>query len=266
MDSAWTRVLSVHQRIVDNGDKRTDQWLLVYSPVPVALIFLAYLFVVWAGPRVMRHREPFDLKGVLVLYNFAMVGLSAYMFYEVLDLFWLNDRTHREPGEVPGHVVALQLQPPVPAGGLQQQAAAFEDGQRLLVVLLLQGHRARRHDLLHHEEEEQPADFPSRLPPRHHDLQLVGGHQVRGRRTVVLHRPGQHAGSHRDVLVLRPGGARPPHAEVPVVEEIPHLPAVAAVPAVPPAHRLQPVHRVRLPRRHERGGVRLLRHAHRPLQ
>lgn len=69
-------------------DKRTDEWLLVYSPVPVALIFLAYLFVVWAGPRLMKHREPFDLKGVLVLYNFAMVGLSAYMFYEVrLPLF-----------------------------------------------------------------------------------------------------------------------------------------------------------------------------------
>ncbi|KAM8874510.1 ELOVL fatty acid elongase 8b isoform 2-T2 [Spinachia spinachia] len=91
MDSAWTRVLSVHQRIVDNGDKRTDQWLLVYSPVPVALIFLAYLFVVWAGPRVMRHREPFDLKGVLVLYNFAMVGLSAYMFYEFLVTSWLSN-------------------------------------------------------------------------------------------------------------------------------------------------------------------------------
>ena len=39
-----------------------------------------------------------------------------------------------------------------------------------------------------------------------------------------------------------------------------------AVPAVPPAHGLQPVHRVRLPRLYELGGVRLLRHPHRPLQ
>lgn len=68
-------------------DKRTDPWLLVYSPVPVALIFLAYLLVVWAGPRLMKHREPFDLKVVLVLYNFAMVGLSAYMFHEVVQMF-----------------------------------------------------------------------------------------------------------------------------------------------------------------------------------
>uniref|UniRef100_G3PEQ4 Elongation of very long chain fatty acids protein n=1 Tax=Gasterosteus aculeatus aculeatus TaxID=481459 RepID=G3PEQ4_GASAC len=70
---------------------RTDPWLLVYSPVPVALIFLAYLLVVWAGPRLMKHREPFDLKVVLVLYNFAMVGLSAYMFHEFLVTSWLSN-------------------------------------------------------------------------------------------------------------------------------------------------------------------------------
>lgn len=64
-------------------DKRTDPWLLVYSPVPVALIFLLYLCVVWLGPRLMKHRQPVDLRLVLIVYNFAMVGLSAYMFHEV---------------------------------------------------------------------------------------------------------------------------------------------------------------------------------------
>lgn len=38
--------------------------------------------------------------------------------------------------------------------------------------------------IFHPEEEEQSADLPPCLPPRHHDLQLVGGNQVRGRRTV----------------------------------------------------------------------------------
>ncbi|XP_049443115.1 elongation of very long chain fatty acids protein 4-like [Epinephelus fuscoguttatus] len=90
MASAWQSVLSVHQRIVDNGDKRTDPWLLVYSPVPVALIFLVYLCVVWAGPCLMKHREPVDLKVVLIVYNFAMVGLSAYMCYEFLVTSWLS--------------------------------------------------------------------------------------------------------------------------------------------------------------------------------
>ncbi|XP_035864419.1 ELOVL fatty acid elongase 8b isoform X4 [Sander lucioperca] len=94
MASAWQSVVSIHQRIVDNGDKRTDQWLLVYSPVPVALIFLVYLFVVWAGPRLMKHREPLDLKGVLIVYNFAMVGLSGYMFYEFLVTSWLSNYSY----------------------------------------------------------------------------------------------------------------------------------------------------------------------------
>lgn len=74
-------------------DKRTDPWLLVYSPVPVALIFLVYLGVVWAGPRLMKHRQPVDLKVVLIVYNFTMIGLSAYMFYEVCECCFLCMKT-----------------------------------------------------------------------------------------------------------------------------------------------------------------------------
>ncbi|CAG5999484.1 unnamed protein product [Menidia menidia] len=72
-------------------DRRTDPWLLVYSPVPVALVFLLYLCVVWAGPRLMRSRGPVDLKAVLILYNFSMVGLSGYMCYEFLVTSWLSN-------------------------------------------------------------------------------------------------------------------------------------------------------------------------------
>lgn len=91
MASTWQTVLSVHQRIVENGDKRTDPWLLVYSPVPVSLIFLVYLSIVWVGPRMMKHRQPVDLKVVLIVYNFAMVGLSSYMFSEFLITSWLSN-------------------------------------------------------------------------------------------------------------------------------------------------------------------------------
>ncbi len=64
-------------------DRRTDDWLLVYSPVPIACIFLCYLFIIWVGPKLMSKRQPVNLKPVLIVYNFAMVCLSAYMFYEV---------------------------------------------------------------------------------------------------------------------------------------------------------------------------------------
>ena len=66
-------------------DKRTDNWLLVYSPVPIICVFLCYLVIIWAGPKLMVKRQPVDLKPVLIVYNFAMVCLSAYMFCEVTN-------------------------------------------------------------------------------------------------------------------------------------------------------------------------------------
>ncbi|XP_036067332.1 ELOVL fatty acid elongase 8b isoform X1 [Oryzias melastigma] len=244
--AVWNNVVSLHQRIVENGDKRTDPWLLVYSPVPVALIFLVYLCVIWAGPRLMKSREPVDLRVVLIVYNFAMVGLSAYMFHEFLVTSWLSDYSLLcQPVDYSTRPLPMRVQPPAHASPLRSGGLT---------------------SLLHPEKEEQPADLPARLPSRHHDLQLVGGGQVRGRRTVVLHRPGEHLRPRRHVLLLRPGGHRPPHAEVPVVEAVPDVPAADAVPALPAAHRLQPVHPLRLPRLHERRGLRLLRHPHHPLQ
>lgn len=76
-------------------DKRTDPWLLVYSPVPVSLIFLVYLCVVWVGPRLMKHRQPVDLRVVLIVYNFAMVGLSAYMFHEVCSCCFFTGKPNQ---------------------------------------------------------------------------------------------------------------------------------------------------------------------------
>ncbi|MCJ8734612.1 hypothetical protein PDJAM_G00237340 [Pangasius djambal] len=94
MASVWQRVESLHQWILENGDKRTDPWLLVYSPVPVFCIFLCYLGVIWLGPKLMRNREPVDLKLVLIVYNFAMVCLSVYMFHEFLVTSWRSSYSY----------------------------------------------------------------------------------------------------------------------------------------------------------------------------
>lgn len=173
---SWLKAAWLQQRVsvlsVISPDKRTDPWLLVYSPVPVAFIFLLYLGVVWLGPRLMRNRQPVDLKVVLIVYNFAMVGLSAYMFHEVRES--TAPRSFLYPccylfdcPVVPGHILALQLQLPLSACGLQRQPSGNEgrpalwcpptrvfssvtsdlcclltDGPSLLVVLLQQDHRA----------------------------------------------------------------------------------------------------------------------------
>lgn len=53
------------------------------SPIPSALICLGYLVVVWMGPILMANRPAFKIRGLLAVYNFAMVVLSGYLFYEV---------------------------------------------------------------------------------------------------------------------------------------------------------------------------------------
>ncbi|XP_040000377.1 ELOVL fatty acid elongase 8a isoform X2 [Xiphias gladius] len=85
----WQKVQLFYQGILENGDKRTDHWLLVYSPVPISLIFSCYLIIIWVGPKLMAKRQPVNLKPVLIVYNFAMVCLSAYMFYEFTASSWL---------------------------------------------------------------------------------------------------------------------------------------------------------------------------------
>jgi len=64
-------------------DPRVQDWFLVYSPWPTISLCLGYLLMCYMGPRMMASRQPLELKPLLVLYNFAMVGLSVYIFMEV---------------------------------------------------------------------------------------------------------------------------------------------------------------------------------------
>ena len=67
----------------DNIDPKTKDWPLVATPWPTISLVAVYLFLVKIGPKIMEDRKPFDFKWVLVIYNFALVLLSAYMVYEV---------------------------------------------------------------------------------------------------------------------------------------------------------------------------------------
>jgi hypothetical protein len=64
------------------GDVRTTNRFMLVTPEPMLLVVVAYLLFVWLGPHVMAKREPFNLRALIVLYNFVLVGLSAYMSYE----------------------------------------------------------------------------------------------------------------------------------------------------------------------------------------
>ena len=53
------------------------------SPWPTVALTVLYLLVVWLGPKFMTNRAAFDLKYLMIIYNFGLVILSFYMMYEV---------------------------------------------------------------------------------------------------------------------------------------------------------------------------------------
>jgi hypothetical protein len=63
---------------------RTDNLLLMSSPLPTILICMTYVYLVkvW-GPNYMKNREPMNIQKFLVGYNFFQVLLSLYIFVQV---------------------------------------------------------------------------------------------------------------------------------------------------------------------------------------
>lgn len=64
-------------------DPRVKDWFLMNSYSPTLLLTAAYLILVWIGPKIMRNREPLQLKYTLFVYNMALVALNFHIFYEV---------------------------------------------------------------------------------------------------------------------------------------------------------------------------------------
>lgn len=60
-------------------DPRTVGWLLTGSPVPIATITIAYVyFVKVCGPRWMMNRKAYDLRRMILVYNFLATLLSLF--------------------------------------------------------------------------------------------------------------------------------------------------------------------------------------------
>ncbi|XP_074637806.1 very long chain fatty acid elongase 7-like [Acropora palmata] len=72
------------QSYLENGDPKTADWPLVASPWPTVSFVTAYLFIVKVGPKIMEKRKAYDLRELLIVYNFALVLLSAWMAYELV--------------------------------------------------------------------------------------------------------------------------------------------------------------------------------------
>lgn len=73
------------------SDPRTKDWFLIPSPVPGITILIGYLYFILSwGPKHMENRKPYQLKNILICYNFLQILLSFWLFYEGLDAAWLR--------------------------------------------------------------------------------------------------------------------------------------------------------------------------------
>eukprot|EP00057_Strongylocentrotus_purpuratus_P014196 XP_011668670.1 PREDICTED: elongation of very long chain fatty acids protein 4 isoform X1 [Strongylocentrotus purpuratus] len=74
------------------ADTRTGGWFLMSSPLNTYSLVALYLVMAYCGPRVMASRQALDLKLPMLVYNFALVILSAYMFKEFFVTTVLNPK------------------------------------------------------------------------------------------------------------------------------------------------------------------------------
>ncbi|XP_059359940.1 elongation of very long chain fatty acids protein 7-like [Carassius carassius] len=82
-------VAQLYDKWMEDADPRSEDWLLMSSPLLPTLIITFYIyFVMSLGPRLMENRKPFDLKRFLVIYNFSVVAYSIYMCYEFVMSGW----------------------------------------------------------------------------------------------------------------------------------------------------------------------------------
>ncbi|XP_055631368.1 elongation of very long chain fatty acids protein 7 [Toxorhynchites rutilus septentrionalis] len=74
---------------VENQDERTQDWFLSGSMTPLIMILVSYLyFCLYAGPRYMAKRKPFQLEKVLIGYNAIQVVLSMVLVWEGIQGGW----------------------------------------------------------------------------------------------------------------------------------------------------------------------------------
>lgn len=72
------------------ADPRTDSWFLVHSPWPPVIIAAVYILISWNAKKFSQNFPAWQLRWLLVVYNLALVALSAYMTYEFAVTAYLS--------------------------------------------------------------------------------------------------------------------------------------------------------------------------------
>lgn len=71
-----------YEWLISKSDGRVSGWPLMSSPFPLLTLIATYVyFVKIAGPRWMAAKKPFRVEPLILVYNLAMVCLSAFFFF-----------------------------------------------------------------------------------------------------------------------------------------------------------------------------------------
>ncbi|KAI4460642.1 fatty acid acyl transferase-related [Holotrichia oblita] len=96
MAEIWTYIKDTyHYLFVELADPRTNDWLLIKHPVVFPIIAIYLYLVLKVGPKLMEKREPFQMKTLLIFYNFIQVVVSLYIVFEGAQCGWFTDFNFR---------------------------------------------------------------------------------------------------------------------------------------------------------------------------
>ncbi|KAF2884521.1 hypothetical protein ILUMI_21666 [Ignelater luminosus] len=100
-----------HDMLENDSDPRVKGWFLMSSPLPTLAICLFYVYFSRVmGPRLMENRKPFNLRNVLIIYNFMQTIFSAWIFYEYLMSGWWGSYSFRcQPVDYSYNPMALRM-------------------------------------------------------------------------------------------------------------------------------------------------------------
>lgn len=111
MAAAWTYITDTYHFLFEElADPRTNDWFLIRHPVIFPIIGLYLYLVLKVGPKWMEKREPFQMKTVLIVYNFIQVLVSIYIILEGYHCRWFTDFNFRcEPVDFSNSPKALRI-------------------------------------------------------------------------------------------------------------------------------------------------------------
>lgn len=90
------QLASSYSQLMSKGDPRTLDWPMMSSPLPTIgiCLFFAY-FAKRLGPAMMENRKPYQLRTVMVWYNFVMVIISALLVYFFAISGWMTTYSYK---------------------------------------------------------------------------------------------------------------------------------------------------------------------------